>query len=121
MEYTGRLIVIGQPQEGVSKSTGKSWKSLEIVLEDTTSQYPRKASFKIFGIEKVDEFLQKYRANDNLKISFDIDSQEYQGRWFTKLNAWKIEQADAAPASPLTALPLVSIIVPSGISFPKRA
>ena len=36
-----------------------------------------------------------------MTVSFDIDSREWQGRWFTSINAWKVERAvvSANPAS----------------------
>jgi len=35
-----------------------------------------------------------------LTVSFDIDSREYQGRWFTNISAWKVDRPMAgAPQS----------------------
>jgi hypothetical protein len=35
-------------------------------------------------------------------VSFDIESREFNGRWFTSIRAWKVQQgivdANAAPA-----------------------
>ena len=31
-----------------------------------------------------------------LSISFDVESREYNGRWYTDVKAWRIEAAGAA-------------------------
>ena len=36
---------------------------------------------------------------DEIRLSFDIESREYQGRWFTSIRGWKSEPlAATAPA-----------------------
>ena len=39
---------------------------------------------------------QPYSPGEELTVFFDIDSREYQGRWFTNINAWKVERPMAA-------------------------
>ena len=36
------------------------------------------------------------QPGEELTVFFDIDSREYQGRWFTNINAWKVERPMAA-------------------------
>ena len=42
------------------------------------------------------------QLDDIVTISFDIESREFNGRWYTSIRAWKIQQgvvdASAAPA-----------------------
>ena len=80
MEITGRIIAVLPVQGGISKN-GNEWKKQEYVLE-THDQYPKKVCFQIFGADRIDQA--------------DIDSREYQGRWFTNINAWKVERPMAA-------------------------
>ena len=97
MEITGKIIAVLPAQEGVSKA-GNAWKKQEYVLE-THDQYPKKICFQIFGADRIAQ--AAIQPGEELTISFDIDSREWQGRWFTSINAWKVERAvvSANPAS----------------------
>lgn len=89
MEITGKIILALPEQSGVSKA-GNSWKKKEYVLE-TLDTYPRKVHFDFFG-EKADQF--PLSVGQTVKLSFDIESREYNGRWFTSIRGWKAEAAD---------------------------
>ncbi|MDE6628355.1 MAG: DUF3127 domain-containing protein, partial [Muribaculaceae bacterium] len=75
---------------------GNAWKKREYVLE-TQETYPRKIHFDFFG-ERADQF--PLNVGDVIKLSFDIESREYNGRWFTSIRGWKSEPAVAAAAYP---------------------
>ncbi|MDH6534082.1 DUF3127 domain-containing protein [Parabacteroides sp. 52] len=96
MEVTGRIIAILPEQGGVSK-TGNEWKKQEYVLE-TQDQYPKKVCFQLFGADRIAQ--AAIQLDEMLTVSFDIDSREYQGRWFTNINAWKVERALSAEGMP---------------------
>ena len=100
MEVTGRIIQVLPEVGGISKA-GNEWKKQEYVLE-THDQYPRKICFQIFGADRIAQ--AAIQPGEELTVSFDIDSREYQGRWFTSINAWKVERpagvADSMPPVP---------------------
>ena len=79
MEITGRIIAVLPVQGGISKN-GNEWKKQEYVLE-THDQYPKKVCFQIFGADRIDQ--AAIQPGEELTVFFDIDSREYQGRWFT--------------------------------------
>lgn len=99
MEIQGRLITILPEQSGVSKA-GNNWSKIEFVIE-TTDTYPRKVCFTLMG-EKINE-IKKFQINDTVSVSFDIESREYEGRWYTSLRAWKVDvpQAQQFGAMPM--------------------
>ncbi len=94
MEIEGRIIHVLPEVSGTSKSSGKPWKKREYVLE-THESYPKKVHFDFFG-DRADQFPLK--EGDEIRLSFDIESHEYQGRWFTSIRGWKAEPATGAPA-----------------------
>lgn len=98
MEITGKIIAVLPEQGGISK-TGNEWKKQEYVLE-THDQYPKKVCFQIFGADRIAQ--AAIQPGEELTVSFDIDSREYQGRWFTNISAWKVERAVAAPPQGMT-------------------
>ena len=87
MEVIGKIIHVLPPQSGTSQA-GNQWKKQEYVLE-TEDAYPKKICFDFFG-DRVDQFPLK--INDRIKLSFDIESREYNGRWYTNIRGWKAEQ-----------------------------
>lgn len=90
MEVTGKIIV-ALPEVGGTSQKGNVWKKREYVLE-TQETYPRKVFFNFFG-ERVDQF--PLSVGQVVKISFDIDSREYNGRWYVECRAWKAEDPNA--------------------------
>lgn len=88
MEVTGKIIQSLPEQSGTSQS-GKAWKKKEYILE-TLENYPRKICITFFG-EKVDQF--PLEVGLDYTISIDIESREYNGRWFTNINGYKAQTA----------------------------
>lgn len=91
MEVEGKVIQFIGERSGTSKA-GNPWKVKEYVLE-TNENYPRKIAFDFFG-DRADQF--PLNVGDEIRLSFDIESREYQGRWFTSIRGWKSEPLAAA-------------------------
>lgn len=89
MEIQGKIIHNLGEQSGVSKA-GNSWKKHEYVLE-TQESFPKQIHFDFFG-ERADQY--PLNVGDVIKLSFDIESREYNGRWYTSIRGWKAEKAD---------------------------
>ena len=90
MEIKGKIIVALPEQSGVSK-TGNAWKKREYVLE-TMETYPRKVHFDFFG-ERADQY--PLSVGDVITLSFDIESREYNGPWYTGIRGWKADKESA--------------------------
>ena len=110
MEITGKIIAVLPEQGGVSKN-GNEWKKQEYVLE-THDQYPKKVCFQLFGADRIAQ--AAIQPGEELTVSFDIESREYMGKWYTNINAWKVERPTAATANPASADITPDNIVPSG-------
>ncbi len=87
LDITGKIIQIMPATNGVSKA-GKEWTKQEFVIE-TQEQYPRKVMMSVMG-DKVNE-LKRYAVGNEIKASLNIESREYNGRWYTDVRAWKLE------------------------------
>ena len=94
MELTGNIVQI-LPEVGGTSKTGNAWRKQEYILE-TKDQYPKKICFNAWG-EKIDQFALK--AGEEVTVSFDIESREYNGRWFTEVKAWTVRKGAASPVS----------------------
>jgi hypothetical protein len=94
LELSGRLVTVMPEQTGNGRNG--VWKKQDFVIE-LAGPYPKKVCMTAWG-EKADTLLE-VSTGDELKVSFDIESREYNGRWYTDLKAWKIE-AQAAGGQP---------------------
>lgn len=120
-------------EQGTSKSSGNAWQKLTIVCQ-TIEQYPKQVAFTIFGQERINAVSPLLNLGASLKVSFDIDSHEHEGRYFTNVNAWKIEPATQtvqaaptqgyapqAPANPYATQPITQMTPPPAVSpFPPQ-
>jgi len=106
MEITGKIIAVLPAQGGVSQRTGNAWKSQDYVIE-THDQYPKKCCFRVFGEDKINQF--NIQSGEEMTVSFDIDSHEYNGRWFNDIRAWAVNRNVQAPgAAPVAAAPVAA-------------
>lgn len=86
LKVTGRLTQILTPESGTSKA-GKEWNKQEFVIE-TNDQYPKLVCFTLFG-DKTD-LISNIKLGNEVDVSFNLESREYNGRWFHNVNCWKI-------------------------------
>ncbi len=97
MDIKGKIIQKLELQSGTSKA-GNAWKKQEYVLE-TLDSYPRKVKFDFFG-DRADQY--PLEVGDIITLSYDIESREFNGRWYTDIRGFKAMKEDpnmaAAPA-----------------------
>ena len=94
LEISGRLTHILPEQTGEGRNG--TWVKGSFVIE-TQEQYPKSICFIVWG-DMVNK-LKSFKEGDMLNVSFDVQSREYQGRWYTDVKAWKIEVANAGGAA----------------------
>lgn len=85
MQLSAKLIQILPLQSGTGKNG--EWKKQDIIVE-TQEQYPKKICVSVWG-DKIPS--QPLIVGINLLIDIDIESREYNGRWYTDVKAWKIQ------------------------------
>lgn len=90
MEIEGRIARKLNIQSGTS-SRG-AWSKQEFILEYQEGNFPSQVCMNVWGEDKVKD-LEKYQVGDKVKISFNLSSREFNGRWYTDVRAWRIEPA----------------------------
>ncbi len=88
LKFQGEITKISEVQEGVSKK-GTSWKKLGFIIT-TKGEYQNDVYFTVFGEEKVDNFMKYNKVGQMVEVSFNINAREYNDRYYTDLNAWKV-------------------------------
>lgn len=94
MEITGKIIELLPAQTG--QSARGEWKRQDFIIE-TQEQYPKKVCVGNFN-DKVD--LGAMGIGSSVVVSVNIESREYNGRWYTSVNAWKMVAAGATESAP---------------------
>lgn len=93
LEVTGKLIKFLEVESGESK-TGTAWSKQQFVVQ-TESQYNNLYCFEVFGNEKVENLTKYQKEGDNVTVEFNVNTNEYKGKYYTSLSAWKISKANA--------------------------
>ena len=91
MEVTGVIKQILDVEQGTSKA-GKEWKKLNFILESKDGDYTNTICFDVFGEEKVDNFVKFNNVGDNVTVSFNVSSREYNEKWYTQTSAWMVRK-----------------------------
>ena len=87
----GKISIKLGVESGTSKA-GKEWKKQSFIL-DTGSQYNPEICFQLFGDDKI-SLLEQYNIGDQVRVSFNLSSKEWNGRYFHNVDAWKLEKMD---------------------------
>lgn len=94
MEIQGKIIGALPETSGTSKS-GKAWRKCTYILE-TQGQYPKKLAFDLMN-DRITQYAPK--VGEYVKVSFDVTSHEYNGKWFHSVMAWAVERPQYQPQS----------------------
>lgn len=92
LEVTGKLIKFLEVESGESK-LGTTWSKQQFVVQ-TESQYNNLYCFEVFGNEKVENLTKYQKEGDNVTVEFNVNTNEYKGKYYTSLSAWKISKAN---------------------------
>jgi len=88
LEISGKIIELLALKSG--QSANGEWRKQEYVLE-IDGQYPKKICFMAWG-DKIDQF--NIQQGETIEVSIDLESREYNGRWYTDVKAWKVSRND---------------------------
>jgi hypothetical protein len=92
MDISGKVIQVLPKQTGNGKNG--TWEKQDYVIE-IQGTYPKKVCFNLWGA-KISQF--DIKEGEFINIGVDIESREYQGRWYTDVRAWKVERPGAGGA-----------------------
>jgi hypothetical protein len=88
---SGKIVKIGEVQEFASGS-----RKVQFVIKNNEGHEGQEQvfAFDLFaGVskpEKLDNFLKYNKVGSEVEVSFNIKCNEYKGRYYTNLDAWKV-------------------------------
>ncbi len=90
MEISGSILNILPEQSGEGKNG--TWRKQDFIIE-TEGQFPKTVCITVWG-DKIDQFALK--EGERITASVNVESREFNGRWYTDVKAWKIDRVEAA-------------------------
>ncbi len=95
MEIQGTVFRIMPETRGVS-ARGE-WQRQEVIFEMMDGQYARKIAVTFFNRPSD---VQALAEGASYNVSINIESREYNGRWYTDVRAWRVLPADGSASAP---------------------
>ena len=83
LKINGTIKVIGELQTWDS-----GFSKVEFVVT-TQEQYPQDIKFEAVK-DKAENFLKFNKLGDNVDVSFNVRGNEYNGKYYVNLEAWKV-------------------------------
>lgn len=110
-ELTGKLKTVMETQTFSSGFTKREF------VVTTDEQYPQDIKFEL--IKDKTSVIDSYKEGDTLKVSFNLRGNEYNGKYFVNLQAWRVEADQNAgapippPLDPMAEMPSASVAAPA--------
>ena len=109
MEFEGVVYKILPPTKGTSARG--DWQRQEVIFE-LQQEFSRKVCVIFFNKESD---VARLREGMTCTVSVNIESREYNGRWYTDVRAWRIQktQPEQPAAAPIPDLPPIGMEEPA--------
>ncbi len=85
-ELTGKLTKIYDTEQ-----IKETFRKREFVVEKSDGQYPDFIKFQL--VQDRTSVIDDFQEGQEVKVSFDLRGREWQGKYFTNLQAWRVEAA----------------------------
>lgn len=94
MELSGKIVQILAEQGGTTQRG--NWRKREYILE-TGGNYPKKVCVVAWG-DDIDQF--DLKMGEQVTASINLESREYNGRWYTDVKVWKVDRGGSQKTEP---------------------
>ncbi len=86
LEITGKLLQVLPEQLGQGQNG--PWLKQNFIIE-TQEQFPKKVCIVCWNDKA--EILKNLKPGDEVKVAINLESREFNGKWYTDVKAWKVE------------------------------
>ena len=80
-----------------TEQKSERFKAREFVIEVEDGQYPQLVKFQL--VQDKCDVLDPYEEGEMVNVHFDLRGREWNGKYFTNLNAWRLEKKDSGGGS----------------------
>ena len=93
LKVKGKIEKILEIEKGTSKA-GKDWQKQSFIINNG-SEWNNIFCFDVFGDGKVENLNKYNKVGDEVEVTFNVKCNEWKGKYFTSLDAWKVFKVDA--------------------------
>lgn len=99
-----------------TEKKSESFQTRDFVIEIDNGNYPQLIKFQV--VQDRCSMVDDYQEGEMVKVYFDLRGREWNGKYLTNLNAWRMEkiQTEASPAA--TSAPSPQAGFPSADDMP---
>lgn len=109
MEIKAKVVQV-LPMEGGTSKSGNAWSKASLIVETAENpQYPKK--IKISNMKNAEAF-SKIAIGTEVSFKVEVESREYNGRWYTEVNCWGWDVHQATPTQQIPAQPAQQPVYP---------
>jgi hypothetical protein len=90
MEIQGTITHVNPTREGTG---GKGAYTVYNYVLETGGQYPKQIAFEVFNTD------HGLRVGDTITAQVNLESREYNGKWYTAVKAYKVDVQGGKQAS----------------------
>ncbi len=94
LQITGEVIKVLDEETGTGRNG--PWRKRAFILE-TAGEYPKQVCVIQWG-DTIDK--AAVEAGETVTAHVDIQSREYNGRWYTDVKAWKVARQSGGSGKP---------------------
>jgi len=80
-----------------SETKGASFQVRQFVIEVADGQYPQMVAFQL--VQDKCTLIDDYSEGESVEVEFDLRGREWNGKYFTNLQAWRISRAGEGGSS----------------------
>lgn len=92
LEITGKVQQLLEVQSGEGKNG--TWRKGGFVIE-VGENFPKSVCCTAWG-DQIDQ-VNALKIGEDVKASIDIQSREYNGRWYTDVKVWRLDKVTTDP------------------------
>ena len=92
MTIEGTIVQVLPIEQGVGKQSGNPWSKGTVIIE-TMGQYPKKVALS--NMKRAEELIA-LPIGSAYKFDIDVESREFNGRWYTSVSTFRWEPLGGA-------------------------
>jgi len=102
LEITGEIKKFLDVEKGIGKTSGKEWEKQNYIVSNNDGYEGKEQlfCFEVFGAENVEKLTKFNNVGDNVKVSFNIGTNEFNGKYYTSLKSWRVDKLDENATNP---------------------
>ena len=97
----GKIKLFLPIESGVAKSSGKEWQKQNFIVSNNDGYEGKEQifCFEVFGQEKIDNLSKFNKEGDEVVVSFNVSTNEWNGKYYTSLSAWLVKKSETGESS----------------------